>query len=401
MSIPRPLDTLEPMSTMHPFDLLDIQRDLTQEQREIQSVTRAYVNDRVRPEIAQWFETSEIPVRELAQELGEIGLLGMHLEGYGCAGTDATSYGLACMELEAGDSGIRSLVSVQGSLAMFAIHAYGSEEQKQEWLPQLAAGKAIGCFGLTEADHGSNPSGMLTHAKRDGDDWILDGNKMWITNGSVADVAIVWANTDEGIRGFVVDTKLPGFSANIIKHKLSLRASITSELVFTGLRVPDSSRLPKATSLRAPLMCLAEARYGIIFGAVGAARDCFESALAYASTREQFDGPIARHQITQYKLASMATRLDTAMLLALHLGKIKDAHQIKPEQISMGKFNNVNGAIEIAREARTILGAAGITTEYPIFRHMNNLESVLTYEGTHEIHSLVIGQALTGIAAFR
>ncbi len=389
------------MSTMHPFDLLDIQRELTQEQREIQDVTRSFVNDRVRPQIGQWFETSEIPVRELAQELGEIGLLGMHLEGYGCAGTDATSYGLACMELEAGDSGIRSLVSVQGSLAMFAIHAYGSEEQKQEWLPQLASGKAIGCFGLTEADHGSNPSGMLTVAKRDGDDWIINGNKMWITNGSVADVAIIWANTDEGIRGFAVDTKTPGFGANVIKHKLSLRASITSELVFTGMRVPDSARLPLATSLRAPLMCLAEARFGIIFGAVGAARDCFESALAYASTREQFDGPISRHQITQHKFASMATRLDTAMLLALHLGKIKDAHQIKPEQISMGKFNNVSGAIEIAREARTILGAAGITTEYPIFRHMNNLESVLTYEGTHEIHALVIGQALTGIAAFR
>ena len=386
---------------MHPFDLLDIQRELTQEQREIQAVTRAFVNDRVRPEIGQWFETSEIPVRELAQELGEIGLLGMHLEGYGCAGTDATSYGLACMELEAGDSGIRSLVSVQGSLAMFAIHAYGSEEQKQEWLPQLASGKAIGCFGLTEADHGSNPSGMLTRAKRDGNDWIIDGNKMWITNGSVADVAIVWANTDEGIRGFAVDTKTTGFAANVIKHKLSLRASITSELVFTGMRVPDSARLPLATSLRAPLMCLAEARFGIIFGAVGAARDCFESALAYASTREQFDGPIARHQITQYKFATMATNLNNAMLLALHLGKLKDAHQIKPEQISMGKFNNVNGAIEIAREARTILGAAGITSEYPIFRHMNNLESVLTYEGTHEIHALVIGQALTGIAAFR
>ncbi len=386
---------------MHPFDLLDIQRELTQEQREIQDVTRSFVNDRVRPQIGQWFETSEIPVRELAQELGEIGLLGMHLEGYGCAGTDATSYGLACMELEAGDSGIRSLVSVQGSLAMFAIHAYGSEEQKQEWLPQLASGKAIGCFGLTEADHGSNPSGMLTVAKRDGDDWIINGNKMWITNGSVADVAIIWANTDEGIRGFAVDTKTPGFGANVIKHKLSLRASITSELVFTGMRVPDSARLPLATSLRAPLMCLAEARFGIIFGAVGAARDCFESAIAYASTREQFDGPISRHQITQHKFASMATRLDTAMLLALHLGKIKDAHQIKPEQISMGKFNNVSGAIEIAREARTILGAAGITTEYPIFRHMNNLESVLTYEGTHEIHALVIGQALTGIAAFR
>lgn len=381
--------------------MLDIERELTQEQREIQSVTRQYVVDRIKPNVGNWYETGEIPARELAKELGDIGLLGMHLEGYGCAGTDATSYGLACLELEAGDSGIRSLVSVQGSLAMFAIHAYGSEEQKQEWLPQMAAGDAIGCFGLTEADHGSNPSGMLTNAKKDGADWIINGSKMWITNGSIADVAIIWARTDEGIRGFCVPTSTPGFSTNMVKHKLSLRASVTSELVFTDMRVPDSARLPEATSLRAPLMCLAEARYGIIFGAVGAARDSFEVALNYASTREQFDGPISRHQLTQEKLARMATSLNTSMLLALHLGKIKDEHKIRPEQISMGKFNNVSAALEICREARTILGAAGITTEYSIFRHMNNLESVLTYEGTHEIHALTIGQALTGIAAFR
>ena len=389
------------MTLQHPFALLDIERELTQEQKEIQSVTRKYVENRVRPNIANWYETGEIPARELAKELGEIGLLGMHLEGYGCAGTDATSYGLACLELEAGDSGIRSLVSVQGSLAMFAIHAYGSEEQKQEWLPKMAAGTAIGCFGLTEADFGSNPSGMLTTAKKDGGDWIIDGSKMWITNGSVADVAVIWTQSAEGIRGFVVPTNTPGFSANTVKHKLSLRASVTSELVFTDMRVPDSARLPKVTSLRAPLMCLAEARYGIIFGVVGAARDSFEVALNYASTREQFDGPISRHQLTQEKLARMATNLNTSMLLALHLGKLKDAHKIEPAQISMGKFNNVNAALEIAREARSILGAAGITTEYPVFRHMNNLESVLTYEGTHEIHALTIGQALTGIAAFR
>lgn len=389
------------MMIQHPFALLDIERELNQEQREIQSVTKQYVEDRIKPNIGDWFEIGEIPARELARELGDIGLLGMHLEGYGCAGTDATSYGLACLELEAGDSGIRSLVSVQGSLAMFAIHAYGSEEQKEEWLPKMATGDAIGCFGLTEADFGSNPSGMLTTAKKDGGDWIINGSKMWITNGSAADVAVIWTQSEEGIYGFVVPTSTPGFSSNTVKHKLSLRASVTSELVFTDMRVPESARLPKATSLRAPLMCLAEARFGIIFGAVGAARDSFEVALNYASTREQFDGPISRHQLTQEKLARMATGLNTSMLLALHLGKIKDDHKIRPEQISMGKFNNVSAAIEITREARSILGAAGITTEYSIFRHMNNLESVLTYEGTHEIHALTIGQALTGIAAFR
>ncbi len=389
------------MTTQHPFALLDVERELSKEQREIQAVTRKYVRDRIAPNIAQWFESGEIPVRELAKELGEIGLLGMHLEGYGCAGTDATSYGLACMELEAGDSGIRSLVSVQGSLAMFAIHAYGSEDQKQEWLPKMATGEFIGCFGLTEADHGSNPAGMITTAKKDGGDWIINGGKMWITNGSVSDVAVIWARSDEGIRGFVVPTNTPGFSSSVVKHKLSLRASVTSELVFENMRVPDSARLPLATSLRAPLTCLAEARYGIIFGAVGAARDSFEVALNYASTREQFDGPISRHQLTQEKLARMATSLNTSMLLALHLGKLKDAHEIKPEQISMGKFNNAMTAIEITRDARTILGAAGITTDYSVFRHMNNLESVLTYEGTHEIHALTIGEALTGIAAFR
>ena len=389
------------MTIQHPFALLDVERDLTQEQRDIQLATRAFVTDRVKPHIANWFENAELPIRELAIELGNIGLLGMHLEGYGCAGSDATSYGLACLELEAGDSGIRSLVSVQGSLAMFAIYSYGSEEQKQQWLPAMSAGRAIGCFGLSEADHGSNPAGMITTAKKDGSDWVINGSKMWITNGSVADVAVIWARTDEGIRGFCVDTTAKGFSSSAVKHKLSLRASVTSELVFTDLRVPESALLPKATSLRAPLMCLAEARYGIIFGAVGAARDSFETALDYASQRTQFDGPITKHQLTQEKFARMATNLNTSMLLAMHLGKLKDAGQIRPEQISMGKFNNVKGAIEIARECRSILGAAGITTEYSIFRHMNNLESVLTYEGTHEIHALVIGEALTGISAFR
>jgi glutaryl-CoA dehydrogenase len=389
------------MEIQHPFRLLEIERELNAEQKAIQAVVRKFVIDRIKPNIANWFESGDIPAQDLAKELGTIGLLGMHLTGYGCAGVDATSYGLACLELEAGDSGIRSLVSVQGSLAMFAIHSYGSEAQKEEWLPKMAEGSAIGCFGLSEADFGSNPAGMLTHAKKVGSDWVINGSKMWITNGTIADVAVIWAQSDDGVRGFCVPTDTPGFQANVIKHKLSLRASITAELIFTNMRVPDSARLPGATSLRAPLTCLVEARFGIVFGTVGAARDCYEVALNYASTRQQFDGPISRHQLTQGKFAEMATKLNTAMLLALHLGKIKDDGKIRTEQISMGKFNNAQAALEIAREARSILGAAGITTEYSIFRHMNNLETVLTYEGTHEIHALVLGEALTGIAAFR
>ena len=332
--------------------------------------------------------------------MGEIGLLGMHLEGYGCAGTDAVSYGLACMELEAGDSGLRSLVSVQGSLAMFAIHHWGSEEQKQEWLPRMAAGEVIGCFGLTEADFGSNPSGMRTRATRDGDDWVLNGSKMWITNGSIADVAVVWAQTDEGIRGFVVPTDTKGFTANEIHKKLSLRASITAELVFDNLRLPASAVFPDIKSLRGPLTCLSEARFGIVWGVLGAARDCAETALNYSLSRVQFDRPIAGFQLTQRKLAEMAASLNTGFLLAHRIGVLKDEHKVRPEQISLGKFNNVRAAIEIAREARQILGGNGITLEYPVIRHMNNLESVITYEGTHDIHSLVIGEALTGIAAY-
>jgi glutaryl-CoA dehydrogenase len=364
-------------------------------------VVRDFAAKELKPNIATWYEEGHLPARDLAKALGGIGVLGMHLKNYGCAGTDAMSYGLACLELEAVDSGLRSLVSVQGSLAMFAIYKFGSEAQKQEWLPKMAKGEAIGCFGLTEADHGSNPSGMATFAKKDGSDWVINGSKMWITNGSVADVAVIWAQTDEGIRGFCVPTKTAGLVINPIKHKLSLRASITSELVFNDMRVPDSYRLPEATSLRAPLLCLAEARYGIIFGTVGAARDCFEVSLAYATTREQFDGPISKHQLTQAKFADMATKITTSMLLAYHLADLKDSEKIQPEQISMGKFHNVNAALEIARSARSILGGAGITTEYSVFRHMSNLETVLTYEGTHEIHMLVLGQALTGIAAFR
>ena len=374
---------------------------LTPEQVAIKKVVREIGEKELRPNIATWYESGELPARDIAKKLGSLGLLGMHLKGYECAGTDALSYGLACLELEAVDSGLRSLVSVQGSLAMFAIYKYGSEAQKNEWLPRMARGEAIGCFGLTEADFGSNPSGMRTHAKRDGADWIINGSKMWITNGNIADVAVIWAQSDEGIKGFCVPTNTPGFKATLIKHKLSLRASITSELVFENMRVPDSFRLPEAKSLRAPLMCLAEARFGIIFGAVGAARDSFEAATKYAQSRIQFDKPIAGYQLTQAKLAEMATTITTSLLLAYHLADLKDAGKIEPEQISMGKYHNVQGALEIARSARSILGGAGITSEYPIFRHMSNLETVLTYEGTHEIHTLVIGQAVTGENAFR
>ncbi|HEX8862112.1 MAG TPA: acyl-CoA dehydrogenase family protein [Actinomycetes bacterium] len=383
----------------NPLDFLALDRLLSEEERLIRDTVRAFVADKVLPEIAGWFERGELP-RELAKELGALGLLGMHLEGYGCAGTNAVSYGLATMELEAGDSGVRSLVSVQGSLAMFPIHRFGSEEQKQEWLPRMAAGDAIGCFGLTEPDFGSNPAGMRTSARRDGADWILDGTKMWITNGGIADVAVVWARTDEGIRGFLVPRGTPGFSTRDIEKKLSLRASVTSELIFESCRLPESAVLPGVTGMRGPLSCLGEARYGICWGSMGAARACFESALEYAKTRVQFDRPIGAFQLTQAKLADMATELSKGMLLALHIGRMKDDGVLRPEQVSMGKMNNVREAIKIARTARTILGANGVTLEYPVIRHMNNLESVLTYEGTNEVHTLVLGQALTGISAF-
>jgi glutaryl-CoA dehydrogenase len=383
------------------LDLIDADSLLSGEERDIRDTVRAYMQSEIKPHVAKWFETGELPARELAKGFGQMGLLGMHLEGYGCAGTSATAYGLAALELEAADSGLRSFVSVQGSLAMFAIWKFGSEEQKNEWLPKMATGDAIGCFGLTEADFGSNPQGMLTNAKRSGSDWILNGSKMWITNGSIADVAIVWAQTADGISGFVVPTKTPGFSATQIKGKLSLRASVTSELVFQDVRLPASAILPNVTGLKGPMSCLNEARFGILFGVLGAARDCLEVATDYARSRIQFDKPIAAYQLTQEKLTNMALELQKSYLLAIHLGRLKDAKKLRPEQISLGKLNNVRETLEIARSARTILGANGVTLEYSVMRHANNLESVLTYEGTSEIHLLTIGQALTGISAFR
>jgi glutaryl-CoA dehydrogenase len=390
-----------PRTPQSPFGLFAIDHLLSEEERAIRDVVREYVDSEIKPRVADWFETGIIPARELAKELGGLGVLGMHLEGYGCQGMSAVAYGLACLELEAGDSGIRSLVSVQGSLAMYAIHAFGSEEQKNEWLPRMAAGDVIGCFGLTEADFGSNPGGMRTVAVQDGTDWVLNGSKMWITNGNVADVAVVWARTDGGIKGFVVPTETSGFTANEIHKKMSLRASVTSELVLDNVRVPDSAVLPGVTGLRGPLSCLNEARFGIVFGTLGAARDCLETAIDYSINREQFDQPIAAFQLTQKKLADMALELGKGMLLALHLGRLKDDHLIKPEQVSLGKLNNARESLAIARECRSILGANGITLEYPVIRHMNNLESVFTYEGTNEMHTLVVGEALTGIAAYR
>ncbi|GAA1880597.1 acyl-CoA dehydrogenase family protein [Actinomadura bangladeshensis] len=383
------------------MDVLRVDDRLADEERMVRDTVRAFTAEKVMPHLAGWFEDGTFPARELAPELGKLGLLGMHLQGYGCAGTSAVAYGVACRELEAADSGLRSFVSVQGSLAMAAIRKFGSEEQKSEWLPRMAAGEAIGCFGLTEPDRGSDPGDMRTRARRDGTDWVLNGAKMWITNGSIADIAVVWAQTDDGIRGFLVPAGTPGFTASDIHRKLSLRASVTSELVLQDVRLPADAVLPGVQGLKGPLGCLSEARYGILWGAVGAGRSCYEAAVDYATTREQFGKPIGSFQLTQEKLAWMEVALGQAGLVALHIGRLKDEGAVTPQQVSFGKLANVRAALDVAREARTILGANGITLEYPVIRHMNNLESVLTYEGTQEVHLLTLGKAVTGLDAFR
>ena len=396
--------TAQPPATssnrLDPSDFLDVGSLLSEEERLIRDTVRDFVRSRVLPGIEGWFEEGVFP-KEMALELGELGLLGMHLQGYGCAGANAVSYGLACLELEAGDSGFRSFVSVQGSLAMFPIWKYGSEEQKQEWLPRMARGEVIGCFGLTEPDFGSDPAGMRTTARRRGSDWVLNGTKLWITNGGIADVALIWARAESGVRGFIVPTDTKGFTARDIHRKMSLRAAVTSELILEDVMLPESAELPSAIGMRGPLSCLNEARYGIVWGALGAARACYESALEYSKTRVQFGKPIAAFQLTQRKLVEMLVEINKGTLLAHHLGRMKDEGRIAPQQVSVGKLNNVRAALEIAREARSILGANGITLEYPVIRHMNNLESVFTYEGTHEIHTLAIGEAITGLAAYR
>ncbi|MDQ1737222.1 MAG: glutaryl-CoA dehydrogenase [Pseudonocardiales bacterium] len=394
-----------PLSTLARLDLLDLDDTLASEDRLLRDTIRRFADEQLRPHIAEWFEAGTLPARDLALEFGKLGVLGMHLDGYGCAGAKASQYALACVEIEAVDSGLRSLVSVQGSLAMYAIYAYGNEEQKQQWLPRMASGEAIGCFGLTEADAGSDPGSMRTYARRDGAgqdaDWILHGSKMWITNGSIADVAVVWARTDEGIRGFLIEKGTPGFSATDVHHKISLRASITSELSIDEVRLPAGAQLPEARGLRAPLGCLTEARFGIVNGVVGAARDALASTLDYAGSRVQFGKPIASFQLTQRKLAELAVTVQNMQLVARRLCELKDAHRIEPHQISFGKFYNVRAALEVCREARSILGGSGITTEYPVLRHAVNLETVYTYEGTHEVHTLVLGEQLTGISAYR
>jgi glutaryl-CoA dehydrogenase len=383
-----------------PLDFLAVDGLLTAEDRDIRDTVRAFAQAELAPHVAEWFEEGTLP-DDLGRELGKLGLLGMHLEGYGCAGTTATAYGVACRELEAVDSGLRSFVSVQGSLAMFAIHHWGSEEHREEWLPRMAAGEALGCFGLTEADAGSDPASMRTRAVRDGDDWVLNGSKMWITNGTLAEVAVVWAQTDEGIRGFVVPTATPGFTATKIGRKLSLRASVTAELSFDDLRLPGDAVFPEVRGLKGPLTCLNEARYGILWGVVGAARSCYAEALSYSLERSTFGKPLASFQLTQKKLAEMVVAVGNASLAAVQIGRLKDAGELVPAQVSYGKLANVRAALDVARSARTVLGGAGITLDHGVMRHMNNLETVLTYEGTEEMHLLSVGAEVTGIRAFR
>jgi glutaryl-CoA dehydrogenase len=381
-------------------DFLRVDDLLSEEEKLVRSTVGQFVDERFLPIVAENYERGSFPM-EIVPELARLGLFGMHLHGYGAAGMSNVMYGLACQELERGDSGLRSFVSVQGSLCMFPINRYGSEEQKQKWLPKMAKGEVIGCFGLTEPEFGSNPAGMATRARRDGDDWILNGVKRWITNGNLAQLAIVWARTDQGIRGFLVEKSMKGFEAREIHHKLSMRASVTSELILDDVRVPSCNQLPEAQGLKAPLSCLNEARYGIVWGVLGAAMACYRSALEYAKSRVQFEKPIAAYQLTQEKLVNMLTEITKGQLLALQLGRLKDEGKVTATQISMGKLNNVREALKIAREARGILGANGISLEYPVMRHMNNLETVFTYEGTNEIHMLAIGEEITGQAAFK
>ena len=388
------------LKSPEPRDFMNLDALLSDEERATREEIRSFVEERIKPNVARWWEDAIFP-REIVPQMGEKGLLGMHLSGYGCAGKSAVEYGLACMELEAGDSGLRTFVSVQGSLAMSAIHKFGSEEQKNEWLPRLARGEAIGCFGLTEPEAGSDPGSMKTFARKEGSEWVLNGRKRWIGMGTIADVAVVWAQTDDGIRGFLVPTGTAGFSAKDITGKLSMRASVQCELFLEDVRLPEGAMLPKAEGLKGPFACLNEARYGIVWGAMGAARDCFECALEYSEGREQFGKPVAGFQLTQKKLVDMMLEINKGTLLALHIGRMKDEGTLRPEHVSVGKLNNVREAIEIAREARTILGGNGITLDYPVIRHANNLESVLTYEGTNEVHTLILGNALTGVPAFR
>jgi len=383
-----------------PHDFLQVDSLLDTDERDIRDTVRSFAEAELAPHVAEWYDAGTLP-DDLGPKLGKLGLLGMHLEGYGCAGLSATAYGVACRELEAIDSGLRSFVSVQGSLAMFALHRWGTDAHKDEWLPRMASGEVLGCFGLTESDAGSDPGSMRTHARRDGDDWVLNGSKMWITNGTLAGVAVVWAQTDDGMRGFVVPTDTAGFRADKIQRKLSLRASVTAELSFDDVRLPGDAVFPEVRGLKGPLSCLNEARYGILWGAVGAARACYEEALAYTLQREQFGKPIASFQLTQKKLAEMVIAVNNASLAALQIGRLKDAGRLDPAQVSYGKLANVRAAAEVARTARGMLGGAGITLDHTVMRHMNNLETVLTYEGTEEMHTLSIGAALTGIRAFR
>jgi Acyl-CoA dehydrogenases len=385
---------------LSPYDLFDIRSQLSEEERAVQETVARFTNERVLPIIGECFDQGRFP-KELVPEIASLGLLGSSLpEEYGCAGLNAVSYGLICQELERGDSGLRSFVSVQSSLCMYPIYAYGSEEQRRQWLPRMAVGEVIGCFGLTEPHGGSDPANMKTHARKDGGDWVINGSKMWITNGNLADIAIVWAQTDEGIQGFIVEKGTPGFTAQEIKHKMSLRASVTSALYFDNVRVPEANRLPNVKGLKGPLGCLTQARYGITWGPIGAAIACLDEALNYSKERVLFGRPVAATQSAQIRLADMARRITLAQLLSLQLGRLKDAGTMQPQQVSLAKWNNCRMAIDIARECRDLLGGAGITTEHVAIRHALNMESVITYEGTETVHQLVIGRELTGINAF-